>query len=213
MAVTTESLAINGERLDAVLTSGEAQWRVVFGSSSGATIDWLDVYKRPDRFDGFAGGRAIVLNGPSGAGKSTLMRALQQVVTFPLVVLDEPEHIGAVQPEYLIWRDRAPTLHTGYLHAIAALARAGNVVAVPAAGHSYVAFTEAFGGVPMLCIGLTCNLDVLIERERRTGRWGGIAEGSMKVHDGWAYDLDFDTTDNPDPLEVARQILDRSRVG
>jgi chloramphenicol 3-O-phosphotransferase len=212
VAVTVDWIAINGDRIDVVLTSGEAQWRVVFGSSSGTMMDWLDVFSRPLRFDGFRGGRVIVINGPSGAGKSTLMLALQQIATFPLVIFDEPEHIGSVQQGYLIWRDCAPALHIGYLHAIAALARAGNVVAVPGAGHSYNEFSEAFGDVLMLCVGLTCELDVLIERERRSGRWGGIAEASLGVHEGWTYDLNFDTTHKPDPLDLAHKILERVDV-
>jgi chloramphenicol 3-O-phosphotransferase len=53
---------------------------------------------------------------------------------------------------------------------------------------------------------------VLIERERRTGRWGGIAEGSVHADDGWAYDIDFDTTDNPDLTDIAREVLGRANV-
>jgi chloramphenicol 3-O-phosphotransferase len=213
--VTIDWIAINGERVDVVVTSGEAQWRVVFGSLSRTTIDWLGVSSRPIRFDGIPGGRAIVINGPSGAGKSTLMRALQQIATFPLVIFDEPEHIGTVQHEYLIWRDRAPTLHRGFLEAIATLARADNVVVVSAAGHSQNEFLDAFGDVSMLRVGLTCSLDVLIEREHRSGRWGGIAEGSIGVHEGWTYDFFFDTTHKPDPVDIAREVLsvDALRIG
>ncbi len=118
-----EWITVNGERVDAVVTAGDAQWRIVFGCSSGTVIDWLDVFERPARFDGVTGGRAVLINGPSGSGKTTLMRAIQQLATAPLVIFDEPEHIGTVQPAYLIWRDRAPVLHRGYLDAIAALAR------------------------------------------------------------------------------------------
>ena len=202
-------LVVNGERVDAVLTAGDQQWRVAFGCSSATTIDWIDVFERPAHFDGIAGGHAIVVNGPSGAGKSIVMQALQQIAPGPLVVFDEPEHIGTVRPEFLIWRDRAPTLHRGYLDAIAALARAGNQVAVSAAGHRQSEFVDAFVDVPVLAVGLTCKLDVLLQRERRTGRWGGIAAGSLDDHDGWAYDLEFDTTDDPDPTEIARQVLTR----
>jgi chloramphenicol 3-O-phosphotransferase len=203
-----EWIGVNGERVDAVVTAGESQWRIVFGCSTGTTIDWLDVFERPIRFDGVAGGRAILINGPSGAGKSTLMRAIQQIATAPLVIFDEPEHIGSVQPQYLIWRDRAPALHFGYLDAIAALARAGNHVALPGAGHRQNEFVDAFGDVPIRSVGLTCDQDVLVERERRSGRWAGIAAESIGIHDGWIYDIEFDTTNAPDPLEHARQVLD-----
>ena len=202
-------LVVNGERVDAVLTAGDEQWRVVFGCASATAIDWIDVFERPAHFDGIAGGHAIVVNGPSGAGKSIVMQALQQVADGPLVVFDEPEHVGTVRSEFLIWRDRAPSLHRGYLDAIAALARAGNQVAVSAAGHRQSEFVDAFADVPTLAVGLTCELDVLLRRERRTGRWGGIAAGSLDVHDGWTYDVEFDTTDDPDPMEIARQVLRR----
>ena len=57
-------------------------------------------------------------------------------------------------------------------------------------------------------VGLYCDPDVLIAREQsRTDRWGGLAEASVSVHDGWAYDLTFDTTDSPDPSVLARAIL------
>ena len=105
------------------------------------------------------------------AGKSTLMQALQSQATFPLVVLDEPEQIGTVQPGYLIWRDRAPSLHRGYLAAIATLAHAGNHVALSAAGHPYEEIAGVFDGVAVVTVGLTCDFEVLCERERRTGRW------------------------------------------
>lgn len=201
-------LAVNGERVDAVVARGDSQWRVVFGSATGTTIDWLDVFERPIRFDGVRGGRAIVINGPSGAGKSVLMRALQQTFAAPLVVFDEPEHIGSVQPGYVIWRDQAPSLHRGYLAAIAALARAGNHVAVPAAGHRQAEFVIAFGEVPTLTVGLTCDVKVLVARERRTGRWGGIAADSLAIDDDWRYDLEFDTTDDPDPVVMAHRVLE-----
>lgn len=207
-----EWIGVNGDRVDAVLTSAESQMRVVFGSASGTMIDWLDVFERPATFDGVPGGRAIVINGPSGAGKSTLMRSMQQIAEAPFVVFDEPEHIGTVQSEYLIWRDRAPSLHLGYLDAIAALARAGNFVAISAAGHRRGEFVEAFDDVAVIAVGLRCDLDVLTERERRTGRWGGIAKASLGVHEGWTYDLEFDTSDGPDPLVIAQQVLDRAHV-
>lgn len=204
-----ESIAGSRERVDAVVSNAGAgvHARVVFAHDAAGRLTWLHVYLRPDRFDGILGGRIIVVNGPSGAGKSTLLRALQSAADFPLVVLDEPEQIGSVQPGYLIWRDRAPSLHRGYLAAIGALARAGNHVAVSAAGHPYDEILDAFDGVPLVTVGLTCAFDVLMHRERRTGRWAGIAADSLHVHDGWRYDLEFDTTAGPHPAELARRVL------
>lgn len=202
-----ESITGNDHRVDAVVTTADAQARVVFARDERGLLTWLHVYLRPDRFDGVPGGRIVVVNGASGAGKSTLLRALQSAATFPLVVLDEPEQIGTVQPGYLIWRDRAPALHRGYLAATAALARAGNHVALSAGGHGYDEIVDAFRGVPLVRVGLTCAVDVLMDRERRTGRWAGIATESLYAHVGWHYDLEFDTTAGPDPTELARQVL------
>jgi chloramphenicol 3-O-phosphotransferase len=204
-----ESIAGSDERVDAVVTACGTQARVVFGHDASGLLTWIDVHLRPDRFEGLPGGRIVVVNGPSGAGKSSLMRALQSVATFPLVVLDEPEQIGTVQPGYLIWRESAPSLHRGYLAAIATLASAGNHVAVSAAGHSHEEIADALGGPSLLTVGLSCELEVLRERERRTGRWAGIAAESIGVHDGWTYDIEFDTTDGPDPFALARLVLGR----
>ncbi|CAB4603527.1 unannotated protein [freshwater metagenome] len=178
-----------------------------FARDSHGLLTWLHAYVKPPLFDGVDGGRLIVVNGPSGAGKSTLMTALQSLASFPLVVLDEPEHIGTVQPGYLIWRDTAPALHQGFLAAVRALTSTGNHVALSAAGHPHNEISAAFEGLPIIRIGIHCDLSVLVEREQRTGRWAGIAAQSLGVHDGWTYDLEFDTTHCPDPGELAAQVL------
>jgi chloramphenicol 3-O-phosphotransferase len=91
--------------------------------------------------------------------------------------------------------------------AIASLARAGNYTAVSAAGHQFSEFVDAFDGVMLVSDGLRCDLHVLVEREQRSGRWAGIAAASLGVHDGWRYDLSFDTTSGPDPIGMAKQVL------
>ncbi len=206
-AVEIESLEGNELRTDAVVIAEAVVARIVFARDSDGLLTWLHAYVKPPSFDGVEGGRLIVVNGPSGAGKSTLMTALQSHVSFPLVVLDEPEHIGAVQPGYLIWRDTAPALHRGYLAAIRALASTGNHVALSAAGHPYDEISTAFKGVPIIRIGVHCDISVLMKREQRTGRWAGIAAQSLGVHDGWTYDLEFDTTHGTDPAELAARVL------
>jgi chloramphenicol 3-O-phosphotransferase len=195
-----------------VTAADDVTARIVFARDGSGLLTWLHVYVKPPSFPGVAGGRIIVVNGPSGSGKSTLMVGLQSVAPFPLVVLDEPEHVGTVQPGYLIWRDTAPALHRGYLAAIRALAGEGNHVALSAAGHGHAEIAEAFAGVPMVRIGLHCDVDVLVDRERRTGRWAGIAHQSLTVHDGWTYDLEFDTTHGPDPRELAERVLELVRT-
>jgi len=202
------SIAGSDSRVDAVITTDAGGARVVFARDETGLLTWLHTYIQPARFAGVRGGRVIVVNGPSGAGKSTLMLSLQSIAPFPLVVLDEPEQIGTVQPGYLIWRDSAPSLHRGYLAAIGALARAGNHVTLSAAGHSHDEIVDVFSGIELICVGMRCDFDVLVHRERRTGRWAGIAAASLQVHGGWTYDLEIDTTNAPDPLEIARRVLD-----
>jgi chloramphenicol 3-O-phosphotransferase len=205
--VSIDSIAGTQSRIDAVVTSDLGVARIVFARNEDGLLTWLHTYMKPAPFPGIAGGLVIVVNGPSGAGKSTLMRSVQSVAWFPLVVFDEPEQIGIVQPGYLIWRDSAPALHRGYLAAIAALAGAGNHVALSAAGHTYDEIVNTFSGIRVISVGMRCDFDVLVGREQRTGRWAGIAAQSLGVHDGWAYDLEIDTTNGPDPLELARRVL------
>lgn len=205
--VEIESLDGNELRTDAVVVADALVARIVFARDSDGLLTWLRVYVKPPCCDGVDGGRLIVVNGPSGAGKSTLMTALQSLASFPFVVLDEPEHIGTVQPGYLIWRDTAPALHRGYLAAIRALTSTGNHVALSAAGHPHDEISAAFEGLPIIRIGMHCDISVLVQREQRTGRWAGIAAQSLSVHDGWTYDLEFDTTYSPDAGELAAQVL------
>ena len=202
-----DSIAGNDIRTDATVVADGVVGRIVFARDGDGLITWVHSYIKPPLFPGVDGGQLIVVNGPSGAGKSTLMGALQSLVALPLVVLDEPEHIGAVQPGFLIWRDTSPALHRGYLAAIRALASTGNHVALSAAGHPHEEIVEAFEGIPIVRVGLHCDLDVLAEREQRTGRWAGIAAQSLSVHDGWTYDLEFDTTHGPNALELAGRVL------
>ena len=109
-------------------------------------------------------------------------------------MFDEPM-FGSVDVGYLIWRERAEGLHRGFLEGIAALAHAGNCVAVAAGGHQQSMFDAAFVGVPTLRVGLDCNPAELARRERgRRDVPGGLAESSLDVHRGWHYHLRFDTT-------------------
>jgi len=206
-AAVVSWLVTNGQRVDAIVEADDMAWRVVFGSNDRHHIDWIDVIVRPARFEGIRGGRVVVLNGPSGAGKSTIMHALQAAADVPWVLFDEPENMGAVEPGYLIWRDRAPGLHAGYLAAIASLAQAGNYVAVSAAGHGQATLRACFAVTPTLWVGLSCDRATLLRRERRPDRWGGIVDDSLGIHEDWTYDLTLDTTGSPDPARHAAEII------
>lgn len=200
------SLTVNGQRVDVIARDGDLEWRVVFGTSDATRIDWLSVFQRPPVFAGVVGGRAVIVNGPSSAGKSTVLNELRSRSSVPWIVFDEPM-FGAVDVEYLIWRDRAEVLHRGFLDGIAALARAGNCVAVAAGGRPQSMFDAAFAGVPTLRVGLDCDPVELARRERRRRDVpGGLAEASLDVHDGWQYYLRFDTTTN-EVGSIADEVL------
>jgi chloramphenicol 3-O-phosphotransferase len=199
------SVAVNGERVDVVARDADREWRVVFGTTDAACVEWVSVYLRPPAFAGHAGGRAVVVNGPSSSGKSSIVQALRSRSRLPWVVFDEPM-FGAVDVEYLIWRERAELLHRGFLDGIAALARAGNSVALAAGGHPQSWFDAAFAGVPTIRVGLDCDPVELARRERsRRDVPGGLAVGSLAVHEGWRYHLRFDTT-TADADSLAEQI-------
>lgn len=207
---TVTWVGVNASRVDVVLADNVDEWRIVFGTEDGQRVDWVSVYRRPRFFAGVSGGRVVIINGPSGAGKSTVLDSLQRTDSGrPWVIFDEPEHVGTVGAEFLIWREQAPGLHQGYLAAIGALAAAGNLVAVAAAGRTQAEFKGHLSETSTLWVGLYCDRDVLVARERsRTDRWGGLAEASIAVHDDWVYDLTFDTTDSPDPAGLVSAILE-----
>jgi chloramphenicol 3-O phosphotransferase len=202
------SVAVNRSRVDVVATTADDEWRVVFGTTDMITTEWVHVFTRPPQFDGVPGGRALVVNGPSSSGKSTLLGMLRDRSAEPWVIFDEPM-FGGVRSEYLIWQDRAPLLHTGFLNGIAALAHAGNLVALAAGGRGSESFRRAFAGLPTLWVGLDCPAD---ERQRREATRldvpGGLFAASPHIHDGWEYDLRFDTTEVPLD-DVVRQVLER----
>lgn len=205
-APVVEWFGINERRVDAVVSAGDDEYRVVYFSEDGRRVDAVSVFRRPPRFDGIEGGRVVVVNGPSGAGKSSLLAALAEASALPWVMFDEPS-IGVVREPYLIWRDRAPQLHRGFLDAIAALAQRGNLVGLSAAGHPAAHIDEAFDGVRIVRVGLDCDEGMLLDRERdREGRWGGLVAASLAVHDGWDYDVRFDTT-RQCPASIAEEVL------
>ena len=199
-------VGVNRSRVDVTIdTRDGGRWRVVFGTSDGTTIDWLDVdEQRP--YTSIPGGLVVVVNGPSGAGKSSLMEAVARLSPVPWVRFHEPM-FGTVDQGHLIWRETAETLHRGYVAGIAALAGAGNRVMTSAAGLPQPWFEEALSGIPAVYVGLDAPPDVLLAREDgREGRWGGLAESSIVAHEGWRYDLFLDSTAH-EPVELATLVL------
>lgn len=193
----------NGRRVDAGVTAGEREWRVVLsidedGIHSAAAIE------KPAVFPGVPGGRAVIVNGPSSAGKTTVMTAVVESALTPWVMFDELT-FGSLNWAFLIWRDTAPTLAPGFAAGITALASAGNQVILTGTVRSLLEPLRA--SVPTLSVGLDCPLDVLIERQSgRDDRWGGLTEETQRAHDGWTYDLRFDTS-QVSPSQIAAEIL------
>ena len=205
-----QSVAVNGDRVDVIAVAADHEWRVVIGSDDMTAVQWVHTFARPQQFVGVRGGRAVVLNGPSSAGKSTLLDALRDRTADAWVVFDEPM-FGSVRSEYLIWPERAPLLHDGFLQGIAALARAGNQVALAAGGLPHERFRQSFEGVPTVWVGLDCPDD---ERRRREATRrdvpGGLSDSSPHIHEGWEYDLRFDTSVVPLD-DMVRGIVERVR--
>lgn len=206
LGLHVDSLQVNGDRIDATVSNNDDTWRIVLGATRPDYCDWLHVYRRPESFSAVPGGVAVVINGPSSAGKSTLLRAIRTASQLPWVCFDEP-FFGDVAAEYLIWREQAQSLHHGYLDAIAALARAGNLVALSAAGFPSCEFGERFAASRVIRVGLDADLDTLRDRERvRSDVPGGLAEASIGVHEGWSYDVRYDSASQP-ASQIAAAVL------
>lgn len=200
----------NGRRVDARVQSehGDA-WLVVVWFTDLALVDAesITVHPRPRPFGGVPGGLVIVLNGPSSVGKSTLMRTFADRAVTPFACLDEP-FFGRPPARFTAWPDTLGPHVDGVLAGLAAAARLGNQFVVSAAGISQRRFESALRDVERLYVGLDGALDVLVQRQlEQVDKFGGLAEESMGIHDGWRYDLRIDTVvERPDA--AARVLAD-----
>jgi chloramphenicol 3-O phosphotransferase len=90
-------------------------------------------------------------------------------------------------------------LLSGYRRSVAELARCGlNVVVddVMIEHHEWDEWQGALAGVPVVWVGVRCNIDVVVQREADRGdRARGIARGQAEtVHRYPVYDLELDST-------------------
>jgi chloramphenicol 3-O phosphotransferase len=193
-AVRVVETRVNGGRVDVRVESGDDAWLLVLAvSPTPARILDVVIYERPPPFAPEAAGTVVVLNGPSSVGKSTLMRAFTDVAATPWAFVDEPA-FGRLANRYLAWPDAAGPVVGGFLAALAAAARAGNQIVVSAAGLPQRQILDALAGVRTVCVGLHAPLALLVERQQtQADKYGGLAEGSVGIHDGWTYDLEIDT--------------------
>ncbi|MDE0177595.1 MAG: AAA family ATPase [Gammaproteobacteria bacterium] len=185
-------------------------------------------------------GSIILLNGTSSAGKTTLARAIQDVSPTPLqhISLDQFRDGMAGRYRGMNSHDNEPgsrglnivpvdgmtqlrfgdvgllTLR-GMRRAASAFAATGIDVVVddlllePDFLRDYL---EVFVGFEVTFVGVHCDLDTLMAREReRPGRFPGTAAAHFKqVHEGCEYDVEVDTVSTT-PRECAKRVLAASR--
>jgi chloramphenicol 3-O-phosphotransferase len=195
----------NGNRIDVRLgTTDERAWLLVIWLVDGseALAESVTVYERPDRYESELG-LVIVLNGPSSVGKSALMSAFADSAATPFACLDEPV-FGRLPTKFLAWPDTIPGHREGVLAALATAARRGHQFITSAAGIPQAEFHAALRDVRTVYVGLDAPLDVLNRRQLlQADKFGGLAEESIAIHDGWRYDLRIDTARHS-PQEAAR---------
>lgn len=201
---TVTRVDVNGRRVDVGVSARGREWWVVC-SIDAEGVHQASSFERPPAFTGIDGGRAVILNGPSSVGKSTIMGAVVRQATTPWVAFDELS-FGTVALPFLIWPETTPSLRRGFVAGIAALAAAGNQVITTGGRPSTLAPLR--DAVPTLVVGLDCPLAVRVERQAaRSDRWGGLTEESDDAHDGWTYDVRFDTS-RLGADEIAARVLD-----
>ena len=167
----------------------------------------------------------IVLNGGSSAGTSTLARALQETLPRPWLTFGVDTFVGALPPALMASPDGlvlAPdgtvavgpvfrALETGWLHGIAAMARAGTGIILDevllSGGAGQDRWRQALDGLTVLWVGVHCDPATAAARELARGdRVVGMAVAQAAlVHQGVRYDLEVDTTDT-EPAACARRI-------
>ena len=201
---------VNGARVDVRVHSGDGRaWLAVLWvdrDQANALVD-VTVYERPVEFRGAQPGTVIVLNGPSSAGKSSLMAAFADAAPEPWACIDEPV-FGRLANRFLAWPATAGPVVEGFLAGLAASAHAGNQLIVSTGGIAQSRFRDALDGVRTVYVGLDAPLDVLLERQlTQADKFGGLAEESVGIHEGWEYDLRIDTASNP-PTAAAQLLSD-----
>jgi chloramphenicol 3-O-phosphotransferase len=192
----------NGRRRDIRVSSSDGRaWLVVVweDAEDSGRVESVTVIERPMPFRGRSGGLVVVLNGPSSVGKSSLMRAFADRATTPVACLDEP-HFGRLPVAFGAWPDTVGPHAQGVIAGLAAAAAVGNQFVVSAAGLPHAWFRAALDEAHTCYVGLDAPIDELVRRQLgQVDKFGGLAEGSMRVHAGWRYDLRIDTvTHDPD---------------
>jgi len=180
----------------------------------------------------------ILLNGVASSGKSSIIKELQARAPYPRLRAGIDTFISMMPLAYYGWGDRAhegiqfireetsngPVTHikngpfgTALLHMIpkiiAKMAQEDfNIVCDEVLFYDYylTKYTEAFHGLKAYFVGVHCDLDELIRREKKRG---GVSVGLgrdqiTRVHGPTRYyDVEVDTTQKS-PAQCADKILD-----
>ncbi len=163
-------------------------------------------------------GRVVVLNGTSSSGKSSLAAALSGLLPWQHLVMRVDDFYGMCR-----WPDadttpletRLARVQSGFARAVAATARAGNLVItdlVLSSPWRLPDLLDALDGLGVTLVGVHCSPAELARREHARGdREPGQAARQLPfVHTGVPYDIEIDTT-STSPEDCARTVVDRLR--
>ena len=168
----------------------------------------------------------IVLNGGSSSGKSSLAVALQEALPEPWLRLGVDTLIGALPSAMtdgglgIGFGDNGEVglgaeftrLESAWMRGVAAIAQADVPVIVEdgflSGPMAQERWRSALGPLPVLWVGVRCDAEVAVERERVRGdRAVGMARRQAEtVHRGIAYDLEVDTT-HATPAQAAAIVV------
>jgi chloramphenicol 3-O phosphotransferase len=156
----------------------------------------------------------IVLNGASSSGKSTIARQLQLLLPESFLAFSVDNFVDALPPAsatkqrgVVVADDGVVSvdqefrrLEAGWYQGLSAIARSGVRVIIDevflGGSHSQQRLESALGGLAVAWIGVRCDIEVAVAREKaRRDRTPGMAESQATiVHEGVHYDLQIDTT-------------------
>jgi chloramphenicol 3-O phosphotransferase len=169
----------------------------------------------------------IVLNGVSSSGKSSIARELQGLLPRPFLTFGVDTLVASLlpassthEPGIVFGSDGVVAvghhfrqLEHAWYQGLAAIARddVGVIIDEVFLGgrESQDRLRSALGGLPVVWVGVRCDLEVAVAREvARPERTQGMAASqAVIVHEGVRYDLQVDTTTSTS-LECATTIAD-----
>ena len=159
----------------------------------------------------------ILLNGPSSAGKSTLSKELQKRLgesNLESVIISIDDYM-VTDPKETIYEDDIYEIMPAMCRDLKEAVRAGKIVIMDHAITSeriFDAFLDAAKDANALTVKVTCDIDILRQREKERGdRCPGSAEASLQYL--WPKDGYDSCVDNGkvSAAENAKIILEQNR--